>query len=363
VWAVHGLCRALAARGHDVTVFTTNVDGEGESAVPVDAPVPMDGVTVRYFRVGRPRRLFRSPAMARRLREEIHSFDVVHVHSSFIWPPWAAAREARRAGRPYLFTPHGMLVPRLIRERGRWRKTVWVRLLEGSLLRQAAGIHVTSRAEAADVAALGFGACRFYLVPFGVEVDDTPAEPALPPRVLFLGRISWKKGLGVLVDAMAGVPGAELVVAGNDDEGLTGRLRERAAARGLAGRVRFVGPVYGEAKAALLRSAAVFALPSKGENFAVAALEAMAVGLPVVLSEDVGLAADVIESGAGLAVPASPEAVAGALRRVLETPGAREVMGAAGRHLARERFSWESVAARMEDVLREVIERPCTATR
>src|SRR5487761_2434080 len=90
--SVHGLCRALARRGHEVHVYTTNVDGPGVSAVPTDRPVDMDGVQVHYFEVQSPRRLYRSPAMRRCLRATVGGFDAVHIHSVFLWPTWAGAR-------------------------------------------------------------------------------------------------------------------------------------------------------------------------------------------------------------------------------------------------------------------------------
>ena len=90
--SVHGLAKAQAARGHDVEVFTTNVDGPGVSPVPLDEAVAIDGVKVRYFATGAGRRLFRSPAMGRALKAKIASFDVVHIHYMWVWPTTAAAR-------------------------------------------------------------------------------------------------------------------------------------------------------------------------------------------------------------------------------------------------------------------------------
>src|SRR6185436_5034440 len=112
-------CATLAARGHDVHVFTTNVDGAGDSVVPLARPVTMDGVNVWYFPSSKLRRLYWSPPMARMLASEIGGFDLVHLHSVFLWPTWAAARAARRFGVPYVVSPRGMLVKDLLRARSR----------------------------------------------------------------------------------------------------------------------------------------------------------------------------------------------------------------------------------------------------
>jgi glycosyltransferase involved in cell wall biosynthesis len=128
ILAVHGLAKALAARGHAVTVFTTDVHGAGRLDVPLATPVEIDGVTVWYFPVGFPRRLYRSPALTAALARTLPEIDLVHLHSVFLWPTWAAARAAFRAGVPYLLAPRGMLVGDLLRRRGWLRKRLWIAL-------------------------------------------------------------------------------------------------------------------------------------------------------------------------------------------------------------------------------------------
>src|SRR5262245_46752372 len=95
IFAVHGLCRALVSRGHEVEVVTTNINGSENSAVPIEVPVELDGVQVRYFPSRLLRRLSWAPSLARVLRQQISTFDLVHLHSVFLWPTWAAARSAR----------------------------------------------------------------------------------------------------------------------------------------------------------------------------------------------------------------------------------------------------------------------------
>src|SRR4051812_10455695 len=92
IFAVHGLCQALVARGHEVEVFTTSVDGPSDSPVPVGIPVSVDGVRVRYFSSPLIRRLYWAPALGHALHQEIGRFDAVHLHSVFLWPTWAAVR-------------------------------------------------------------------------------------------------------------------------------------------------------------------------------------------------------------------------------------------------------------------------------
>jgi len=355
IYSVHALCRALAGRGHDIHVYTTNVDGPGNSNVPLAEPVVLDGVKVRYFPCGLGRRLYRSPGMGRALKAEVATFDILHLHSVFLWPTLAAARAARRASVPYVLAPRGMLVGNLIERKTRLLKTAWINIFERANVAGAAAIHVTSELEQDELAKLGIPARRVAVVANGIELPDL-IRPIVRPAaarssyVLSLGRLNWKKGLDRLVRAMAYVPGVDLLIAGNDEENYQPRLEAMVRDLNMSSRVRFLGPVRGEEKWDLIRSASVFALPSYSENFGIAALEAMACGCPVVVTPDVGLARIIGESGAGIVVGGEAKELGTAISALISDPDRRRLMGEAGRKLASERFSWGGIAEQMEEV-------------
>ncbi|MGH9807359.1 MAG: glycosyltransferase, partial [Terriglobia bacterium] len=337
IHSVHGLCKALAAAGHDVHVFTTNVDGPGNSAVRLGVPAVVDGVVVNYFASKILRRLFLSPPMASALDAEMSRFEIVHLHSIFLWPTWAAARRARRMGVPYVCAPRGMLVKELVRRRSRWLKSAWLALVERRNLEGAAAIHATSELERDDIREFHYRLPPIHVVPNGIEPCQDAAPAAAPPSwlsaidpnqpvIAFIGRISWKKGLDRLLPALAHVPGAVLVVAGPDEDGIRPELEKLAQAKGVMNRVRFVGPVYGMDKLALLRRASVLAAPSYSENFGNVVLEAMAAGVPVVVTREVGLARTVESSGAGLVVGSSAEELGRALAAIAGDNALRQRM-------------------------------------
>lgn len=349
IHAVHGLCRALARAGHQVTVLTTNVDGPRDSPVPLDAPVVLDGVSVRYFPSRLLRRLYVSMPMARALPDAVVAADVVHLHSVFLWPTLAAARAARVAGVPYVLSPRGMLVRDLIARRSALVKRAWIRLFERRTIENAAAVHCTSELEREELLALGLRPRATFVVPNGVDLPPEPPSTTRSDTILYLGRINWKKGLDRLVEAMAELPRGKLIIAGNDEEELAVRLGALAEQRGLADRVAFPGHVDGEAKRELLCSAAVTVLPSLSENFGNAVLEAMACGCPVVVTKGVGLAEAVRSVGAGLVAGADPSSLAQAIRTYLDDPAARAKAGAAGAALVRERYGWDRIAAQMAE--------------
>jgi glycosyltransferase involved in cell wall biosynthesis len=361
--SVHGLCRALAARGHDVHVYTTSVDGPADSAVPHETAVDLDGVTVWYFRSPRFRRIYRAPAMRRMLRAHVSEFDVVHTHSIYLWPLWTAARCAHAAGVPYVVSPRGMLEKQLIEQKSALWKAGLIGFIEKRTLEQAAAVHMTSAREVAEAAAFGFHLPTVRVIPNGVTIE--PASGARvsegisdiaggEPFVLFLGRVNWKKGLDRLIGALPHVRDLRLVIAGNDEEEYAVVLDDLARQAGVGDRVIFTGPVHGKDKAALLSSARVLVLPSYSENFGNVVVEAMAAGCPVVVTREVGIADAVEQIGAGVVVEGTPAALAAAIAGLAADDRRRQEMGARGKVAATERFSWAAVAGQMEQLYQSV---------
>jgi len=175
IFAIHSLCKAMAARGHEVQVFTTNIDGPGNSPVPIGFPVNMDGVKIQYFFCPSLRRLYWAPALGRALKNEIGYFDALHLHSVFLWPTWAAARAARKAGVPYVLSPRGMLVRDLIGRRSWLAKSAWMKMIEISNVQQAAAVHLTSQLEAAELQRFGWRLPRVAVIPNGVD-EPVPCD-------------------------------------------------------------------------------------------------------------------------------------------------------------------------------------------
>lgn len=337
--AVHGLCKALVARGHEVHVFTTNVDGDGVSGVPLNAAVDLDGVQVHYFPSRFPR-LYWSPEMARALHG-IASYDVVHVHAVFLWPGVAAARAARNAHVPYVISPRGMLVRELIRRKSAAVKIAWLQLAERRGFAHASAIHFTSQLEWEDAKRVALPLPSPVVIANGIDVEARPDVARDDRTLLHLGRVNWKKGIDRVIEALPSLPGVRFIVAGNDEEELTPRLVALAEKHGVADRVQFVGPAYGAAKNELLARATLFVLASRSENFGNAVLEALAMETPVALSAEVGLADEVVAAGAGV--------IGLDLEPLLRDGERRARMGRAGRALVESRFAWARVAEEMEE--------------
>lgn len=363
--SVHALCRELAAAGHDVQVYTTSVDGPGDSDVPHGVPVDVEGVKVTYFPSRVLRRLYWSPPMGRALSQATAGYDAVHLHSVFLWPILAGARAAQGAGVPYVVSPRGMLVPELIRRKSRWVKEAWIRLIDRPNLERAAAVHATSAIEAQHIAGFGWRLPPIAVIPHGV--DDPPSASSNPlspdivaaiaggPMVLSFGRLSWEKGLDRVIAALAEAPEVRAVMAGDDAGDHAAYLASEAARHGVSDRVTIIARhVSGADKEALFAAARLFAMTSLSENFGIAAFEAMRRGVPVLATPDVGMSEIVRETQAGLVVDPNPHAIAVGLRTMFEDPELCRRQGDAGRRHVIDHYGWPAVARRMADLYRSI---------
>jgi glycosyltransferase involved in cell wall biosynthesis len=250
-----------------------------------------------------------------------------------------------------------MLVAELMRRKSALAKRIWLAIFDRRNVEGAAAIHVTSEIEATELRTMGLKLPRIEIVPNGIDITTAaagdPTRGAIPdrrPYVLFLGRISWKKGLDRLIAAMPLVEDVDLVIAGYDENGYQALAERLAFQAHIIDRTHFIGPVEGEAKWSLIRNALCLALPSYNENFGMVVMEAMAAGCPVVVTEEVGLADVVRASGSGLVASGQPSELAKAITAVAGSPERRCHMGAAGKRTASEHFGWPAIAKKMQAI-------------
>ena len=361
--AVRGMSRAMAAQGARVTVATTDADGPGRLTVPLGVPVVEDGVEFRYFRSWLTDSWHFSAGLTRWLARAVAGFDVVEVHGLFTYTTIPGCRLAARSGVPYVVRPLGTLGAWSLAQRS-WKKRPYYALFERRNLARASAIHVTAPSEAEEARVLGFGE-KAHVIPLGVDVIESPAPRATPGdgavRLLFLSRIHKKKGLEMLLAALAalrarsGAPSVTLAIAGDGDAEYLRSLREEARRLGVEGIVDFIGTVQGDAKRAAFANADVFVLPSYNENFGIAAAEALAAGVPVILSTEVGLAAAVVAAGAGVSVPLDVDALASAIGELARDPALRAQMSERARDYAVRNLSWAECARRLTNLYSEII--------
>ncbi|MFN3410072.1 MAG: glycosyltransferase [Limisphaerales bacterium] len=367
------MANALNQLGVQVEVATTDDNGPGSRIpVPLEQPVLRDGWVIRYF--ARQTEFYKvSFPLCRWLRRHVREYDVVHIHALFSHTSVCAARAARRAGVPYIIRPLGVL-NRWGREHRRpWLKALSLRFIEGPVLRGAAAMHYTSPAERDEAEEAGVKT-RGVVIPLGLDLtqfEELPGPQVFISRfpqlagkavLLFLSRVDPKKGVDLLLSAVARLKGVHkdmmLVVAGDGEPGYLRRLQAQAAQLGVEDQVVWAGFLAGEEKRAALAAARAFVLPSHSENFGIAVVEALAAGLPVVTTPGVAIAGELRAHEAGMVVAPQPNAVAEALRSLLNDDVGRARLSANARLLAESRYSLEAMGKGLVQLYESVVRNP-----
>jgi glycosyltransferase involved in cell wall biosynthesis len=357
-FALVGLAAAQQRAGLDVSVMAT---WQIKSGFPLAERLRAAGVKVEL--IGQAHgKLSRHPDLAAAVDRAVASADVVHAHALWEEIQHQASRAAQRRGVPYVVTPHGMLAPWSLSQGGlvhRLGKSAYLAWRLRKNLDRATAIHFTTPAERDLVAPLRLRT-QSLIEPVGIDFSEFETLPerglfrakysqlAGRPMVLFLSRLSPQKGLDVLIPAFARLEDdAILVLAGPDYDNYHLSVRDWIAQHKLADRVIVTGMLHGRERIEAFRDADLFVLPSHHENFGIVVAEAMAAGTPVVISREVNIWHEVVEAGAGAAVPGGAvDELASELTRWLADDALRTAAGEKARIFAREHYDWQNIANR-----------------
>ena len=359
------IARGLAARGHEVTVCTTDAcDAERRLGPSADAPP----FALRVFpnlsnRLAYNYQCFLPIGLGGYLKRHAAAFDVAHLHACRNLPGVIAARRMQEAGVPYVLAPNGT-APNL--ERRRAAKRVFDAVLGRRVIDGAAKVLAVTQAEHRQLTDLGIAAGRISIVPNPLsiaEFDPPPARASFRTcagvdgaLVVYLGKLTPRKRVDLLVRAFADLrsSGATLVVAGND---MGGGAAARAAVDrlGVGGRTIFTGLLEGRARLELLADADVVVYPSEHEIFGLVPLEALLAGTPVVVANDSGCGEVVAAMGGGLVVEGNAAALRSAIDHILAAPVHWRAAAAEAARRIRATCATEVVCAQLEDLYRDMV--------
>ena len=366
VRSVHGLNKALVQTGLDVTVFTTNINGVQDLAVPLGKEVLIDGVKVYYYPVQKPRSYIYSPQLKQALQACLPTFDLVHIHGLYVYPTITAARQCQHHNISYLISPRGMLDQYAMQTGSmfkRSRKKVYIRLIEQTTLDRAAAIHFTAEEERHQ-SLYACSAERAVMVPNALDLAEFPLKDrwddgGKTDTVLFLSRIHPHKGLDVLIPAFAQVvkqhPRARLRLVGPDTTNYLVQVKALIAQHQLEEYVQCDDMLLGSEKAKAMHGAFLFVLPSYSESFGMSIIEALACGTPVVISDRVNICREIEAARCGVVTSREVTAVANAILSLLQNPTKAKQMGLRGRALVEEKFTWTAVANSMKTVYQSIL--------
>jgi glycosyltransferase involved in cell wall biosynthesis len=362
------MTRALALHGVRTTIATTDDDGPRTRLdVPIGRIVSTEGGATIYFR--KTTEFYKVSAGLRCwLKRHVEEFDVVHVHALFSFSSLGAARAARNARVPYIVRPLGVLNRWGIQNRRRLLKQCSLRWVERPALLRAAALHFTSAAEKREAAEAipEIAHVPSAIIPPPIDVRPSRGDasdfqkefPATKERhvILFLSRIDPKKGIELLLEAFAKIrsDGAMLVIAGDGETDYVQSLKLMAEQLRIGDRTLWTGFLSGERKWGAFGAATIFVLPSYSENFGIAAAEALAAGVPCILSRGVALAEKAGAAGAAIVTRCDAPELANAIERVLNDDRVREGLATKAAAFIESNYSLEAVGAQMVELYRRV---------
>lgn len=350
-YSVVRLCEALLGIGVDVTLAALDW-----------GPVGNPPTFLKTYPLGRgPRRLGRSPGMRAWLEDEarMKKVDLLHNHSLWMMPNVYPGWVSRRHRLSYIVSPRGTLSAGAMRE-GSFIKGAFWRMIQRPALEHTTCFHATSHAEYADIRRSGFRQ-PVAVIPNGMDLPVLhPRRDSVERTLLFLGRIHPIKGIDTLLKAWGSLQGLHpewvLRIVGPDDGGHLSKMKSMAAKLDLR-RIDFPGPLYGKEKLAAYAQADLFVLPSHSENFGVSVAEALASGVPAVVSKGAPWSG-LVDHDAGWWVDEGLDPLVAALQEAMSTPlDILEGKGTNGRRWMQSDFSWDRIGRLMSETYEWVLNR------
>lgn len=345
MYSIHQLCKTQADLGHEIVVATTNVDVDGRLSVSTNQGCVIDGVSVWYFSVGKFfEKLCYSNSLRIWIKKNIKTFDLVHIHSVYLFPTIYTLLQAKLFGVKVVLSPRGMIEKKLIRARNYLYKTSYL-----ALLKFFAGnihfIHATSTKEKREIQ-------NFFASPQVVVIPNGYTPIVLPQRkwyrtdidLLYIGRLSSKKRLHLLLEALAFVPTARACLAGPSERGCREQLHSLAMRIGVYQRIEWHDYVNEDQKRTLFSRSKLFILCSENENFGNVVLESYTHAVPVALTVGVGLSDWVARHQVGWVLPENPKDMGAFLKIKITQIDELRRHGLKGQARLSLDFSWNSIS-------------------
>lgn len=370
-FSIPTLCEALSDLGCQTTVFTTNANGKKKIPVMPGMVQNVDAVDVYYFKRELAGNYFYSPQLREACNRQISKkyYDLVYVASSWGYPFLAACPAAKKARIPYVISPRASY------KRNTWRgkfikKISYHWLFERRWINRSSLLHYTTILEATDSKWLNISTPS-VIIPNPVNMKEFDKLPErglfrntyhLPEKekiLLFLGRIDPDKGLDIALQAFSRVSGKvsnlTFVIAGPEEDNQIYVLKKLADQLEIANRVLFTGLLDRKKRLEALVDANLFISTSRSENFGMSIVEAMVCGLPVLISDQIGIADYVRQTDAGVVVPLDPGIVAEKLLETLEKPMDQFARLGQNAIKAAQKYTPEKVAWTMREQFEKIV--------
>ncbi len=358
--------------GLDVTVITSYLDfPSGYLNKPNDKPVFENGVRVFYCSVLFEPLVF-SFQLIKHLKRELRESDLVHVLGLYRFPQSYACWYSRRIKIPYILSPHGSLDPVLFDKKERkLMRRLYQFMFEIKNIKKSKKIHFTANDELEFANFLDLKE-KSVVIPNGIETNDFKKLPNKGVfldtyeikensfKILFLGRVVWKKGLDILLSSLPliikKIPNVLLIIAGPDNEGYKKTLKDIINSLNIDGHIKFVGMLDREKVKQAYVDADIFVLPSYSENYGITIIESLVCGCPVIISKNVNIHKEIMDNNIGQVIDCDPKDISDAVITYFNKSDDYKIKHRADiRNYALQKYDWENAIKKFSNLYEEIL--------
>jgi len=367
---VFELCRELVKKGHNVTVYTTDVFDKDkrveQSDVEIDglALSEVEGIKIKYFKnISNSlafNQVFISPAISKALKKNLKQFDMVHLHEFRTLQNAAAYKYLTKYKIPYVLSAHGSVLRLMGKE---FLKMLFDKSIGFKILKSAKRVIAVSNIEVEQYIKMGVERDRISLIPNGINISEFENADKVKGNfrrayklsdkkiLLFIGRLNAIKGIDFLLNTFAiltkDIKDTILVIAGPDD-GYKNEIERRINLLNINDKVLLIDGLYGEDKIAAMTDADIFIYPSRHEIFGIAPLEALMCGTPVIVTDNCGCADFLREANGGIVVKYQDiSGLLDSIQNILDKKEEVKKMASDGMELVQRQFNWDEITKDM----------------
>ena len=365
------LNKTLARKGISVSVLTTNAGLEGRKDIPINKWVNLEGVNVKYIKYCGYEHYNFSLRYLFQTIKEVRNFDIIYIPAIWNFPVLVGSMVSIIFQKPYIISPRGSLYKETFEIKSKNKKIFYYHLFAKHYIARATAIHFTATPEKEGFFSYLKLNNKSFIIPNGIDLSEfknLPDKgsfickyPILDGKryILFLGRITPKKGLDILVKAFKSLlqeyENLYLIIAGPDNEVYEEKIKILIKELKIIEKVIFVGMLTGREKISAIIDSEIFILPSYSENFGMAVIEAMACGIPVVISNKVGIYREIEEGRAGVIVDITPESLYSGIKSLLSNEDLRKEIAIRGKKIVENYYNIDKVADMVIKVYGEIL--------
>ena len=362
---VFELCRELVRKGHNVTVYTTDVFNKNSRQSTNCIEAEVEGIKIKYFKnisnsLSFNQKFFISPAISKALKKNLKQFDMVHLHEFRPLQNAAAYKYLTKYKIPYVLSAHGSVLRLMGKE---FLKMLFDKSIGFKILKSAKRVIAVSNIEVEQYIKMGVERDRISLIPNGINISEFENADKVKGNfrrayklsdkkiLLFIGRLNAIKGIDFLLNTFAiltkDIKDTILVIAGPDD-GYKSEIESRINLLKINDKVLLIDGLYGEDKISAMKDADMFIYPSRHEIFGIAPLEALICGTPVIVTENCGCADFLREANGGIVVKYQDiSGLLDSIQNILDKKEEAKKLASNGMELVQRQFNWNEITKDM----------------